>query len=125
MGAPGSWARLQPARSADGACDAREDAFLRSLRKDPAFFAARGRLKHWVRERFALGADDAVDVREVETTLPGFPPRETVVEFWNAEGLRHHLKVFKALTEVREYDLPPAWMKDALAIPQGYDCDCC
>jgi hypothetical protein len=33
--------------------------------------------------------------------------------------------VFKALADVREEDLPPAWMKDALAVPQGYDCDCC
>jgi nitrate reductase delta subunit len=125
MGASGSWARLQRAPAASGAAVARDEAFLRSLRKDPAFFAARGRLKRWVRARFALGMDDAVDVREVETTLAGFPPLETVVEFWNAQGLRHHFKVFKALAEVREQDLPPAWMKAALAVPQGYDCDCC
>jgi nitrate reductase delta subunit len=125
MGASGSWSRMQLARSAEGAARARGEAFLRSLRKDPAFFAARGRLKHWVRARFALGADEAVDVREVETSLPGFPPLETVVEFWSAQGLRHHFKVFKALAEVREQDLPPAWMKGALAVPQGYDCDCC
>jgi nitrate reductase delta subunit len=125
MGASGGWARLQLARAASGAAAQRDEAFLRSLRKDPAFFAARGRLKHWVRARFALGADEAVDVREVEATLPGFPPRETVVEFWSAQGVRHHFKVFKALAEVREEDLPPAWMRDALAVAQGYDCDCC
>ena len=123
MGASGSWARLQLARAA-GTPPARGEAFLQSLRREPAFFVARGRLKRWVRARFALGADEAVDVREVETTLSGFPPRETLVEFRDG-GLRHHFKVFKALPEVREEDLPPAWMKDALAVAQGYDCDCC
>lgn len=104
---------------------ASEDAFLRALRQEPAFFAARGRLKRWVRARFCLDADDAVEVRELEATLPGFPPRETVVEFRTASGERHHFKVFRPLVEVREEDLPPAWMKEALALAAGYDCDCC
>jgi len=101
-----------------------EEAFLRALRREPAFFAARAQLKDRVRERFALDAHCAVEVREVEATLPGFPPRETIVEFPVGARL-HHFKVFKPLVEVREADLPPSWMKDALAIPQGYDCDCC
>ncbi|HSN19487.1 MAG TPA: hypothetical protein VLS49_02345 [Usitatibacter sp.] len=125
MGASGSWSRLQLARAARGADAASDEAFLRALRRDPAFFAARARVKHGVRERFGLGPDGAVEVRELEATLPGFPPRQTVVEFWDAAGMRHHFKVFKPLTEVREDDLPPRWMKDALAMPQGYDCDCC
>jgi len=125
MGATGGWARLQLARAAAGGAPASDEAFLRALRREPAFFAARGRVKHWVRERFSIGRDGAVGVREVEQTLAGFPPRETVVEFWDASGMRHHFKVFKPLGEVREDDLPPAWMKDALAMPQGYDCDCC
>jgi nitrate reductase delta subunit len=125
MGASGSWSRLQLARAAGTAGPVNEDAFLGALRREPAFFAARGRLKRWVRARFALDADAAVEVRELETTLPGFPPRETLVEFRTAEGLRHHFKVFKPLVEVREEDLPPAWMKDALAIAPGGECDCC
>lgn len=125
MGASGSWARLQPARAARGGAPASDEAFLGALKREPAFFAARGRLKRWIRSRFSLGRDAAVEVRELEATLAGFPPRETAVEFWDAGGMRHHFRVFKALTEVREDDLPPAWMKDALAVPQGYDCDCC
>jgi hypothetical protein len=124
MGGWGNWSRLQAARATGGAGGARDDAFLRALRREPEFFAARARLKDRVRERFALDADAAVEVREVEATLPGFPPRETVVEFQVAAQL-HHFKVFKPLVEVGEPDLPPAWMKAALAIPQGYDCDCC
>ena len=125
MGASGSWSRLQATRAAGEAGPASEDAFLRALRREPAFFAARSRLKRWVRARFSLDADDAVEVRELEATLPGFPPRETVVEFRTASGGRHHFKVFRPLVEVREEDLPPAWMKEALAIAAGYDCDCC
>src|SRR5690348_13733056 len=123
MGGFWSGSKLQLART-DAERPAREDAVLRALRREPEFFAARARLKEWVRERFGLDADDAVEVREIEATLPGFPPRETVVEF-QAAAQRHHFKVFKPLGEVREPDLPPAWMKEALAIPQGYDCDCC
>ena len=125
MGASGSWSRLQMAPTAGTGGRASEDAFLQALRQEPAFFAARGRLKRWVRARFSLDADDAVEVRELEGTLPGFPPRETVVEFRTASGERHHFKVFRPLVEVREEDLPPAWMKEALALPAAYDCDCC
>lgn len=125
MGASGTWGRLQLARASQGGAPASEDAFLRALRREPAFFAARSRLKRWVRGHFALDRDAAVEVREREESLPGFPPCETVVEFWNASGMRHHFKVFKPLVEVREADLPPGWMKDALAMPQGIDCDCC
>jgi|GEM_PF-888488 len=123
MGALRSGSKLQRVRTG-AEPPAREDAVLRALRREPEFFAARARLKEWVRERFALPADAAVEVRESESTLAGFPPRETVAEFQDG-AQRHHFKVFKPLVEVREPDLPPAWMKDALAIPQGYDCDCC
>ena len=125
MGASGSWSRLHPARAAAGAGTANEEAFLDALRREPAFFAARSRLKRWVRGRFALEARATVEIREQQPTLPGFPPRETIVEFLAGAGVRHHFKVFKPLVEVREEDLPPAWMKDALAIAEGYDCDCC
>jgi nitrate reductase delta subunit len=48
-----------------------------------------------------------------------------VVAFWTAEDRRHHFKVFKPAAEVAPDDLPPAWLKDALVIPPGGDCDCC
>jgi len=124
MGASGNWARLHGGAARSGA-PATDEAFLDSLRRGSPFFDARARMKRWARERFALGADDAIAITEQPTALPGFPPVETLVEFWTADGTRHHFKVFKPLGEVRADDLPPGWMKDALAVPDGYGCDCC
>ena len=80
----------------------------------------------WTRERFGLPAASVVLVNEVACTQPGFPPRYTVIVFWTA-GLaqRHHLKVFKPMHDVTPEDLPPYWMRDALAVAPGYACDCC
>jgi hypothetical protein len=84
------------------------------------------RVAHWTRERFGLAADGIVLVNETATTLPGFPPLYTVIVFWTgALAQRHHLKVFKPLDRVTPEDLPPYWMRDALAVPPGYSCDCC
>jgi len=63
-------------------------------------------------------------VAEVACTVPGCPPLETVIAFW-VEGARHHFKVFKPLAGVVEDDLPPAWLKHALAEIPGVGCDCC
>ena len=82
------------------------------------------RLKDWTRERFALEARDAIVVTENTRVLPGFPPRETVVGFWTADGTRHHYRVFKKPEDVLPEDLPPAWLKASLAW-DGFDCDCC
>ena len=82
------------------------------------------RLVDWTRERFGLGADDTVVVTENTRALPGFPPRETVVGFWTADGTRHHYRVFKRIEDVAFDDLPPAWLKASLAW-DGFDCDCC
>jgi hypothetical protein len=80
----------------------------------------------WTRERFGLPATGVVLVNEVASTLPGFPPRFTVIVFWTgALAQRHHLKVFKPMDEVSAEDLPPYWMRDALAVPPGYSCECC
>ena len=74
--------------------------------------------------RFALGEDTAILVAEVACAVPGCPPLETVIAFW-ANERRHHTKVFKPVAEVIEDDLPPRWMKDALAVPDDFECDCC
>ena len=80
----------------------------------------------WTRERFGLPAASVVLVSEVASSLPGFPPRFTVIVFWTgALAQRHHLKVFKSLAQVTPDDLPPYWMRDALAVPPGFACDCC
>lgn len=80
----------------------------------------------WTRERFSLSAQSVVLVNEVAGTLPGFPPLYTVIVFWTgALAQRHHLKVFKPMAQVTPDDLPPYWMRDALAVPPEFACDCC
>ena len=80
----------------------------------------------WTRERFGLAAQSVVLVNEVASTQPGFPPRTTVIVFWTGTlAQRHHLKIFKPLDAVTPDDLPPYWMRDALAVAPGFSCDCC
>jgi hypothetical protein len=87
------------------------------------------RVRNWVRTRFKLPDDAAILVSEVACTLPGCPPLETVVAFWTkdaAEGdKQHHFKLFKKVTEVGYDDLPFAWLKDTLVVPEGFSCECC
>ena len=83
------------------------------------------RVKDWTRARFALGEKDTVLVVELEGSLPGFPPRETLVAFWGADERRHHFKVFKAVDQVAEADVPPAWLRESLAQTGGMECLCC
>jgi hypothetical protein len=96
-----------------------------SLRKGPAHLASVERLKAWTRSRFTLGEDEVILVSEIAPSLPGCPPLETVVAFWTADGTRHHFKVFKRVEEVIENDLPPAWLKAALAASDAIACACC
>ena len=97
---------------------------LRSFKKRPEQLAALDRVREWTRERFKLADDAAILVSEVTCALPGCAPIETVVAFWTEQG-RHHFKVFKPVAEVAPDDLPPAFMKSALADVEGIDCDCC
>ena len=87
--------------------------------------AAAARAQEWVRERFSLAASDAVLVSELVCNLPGCPPLETVIAFWTADARRHHYKIFKPLQQLLPDDLPPYWMKDALASASDDACDCC
>jgi len=80
-------------------------------------------VREWVRERFTLG-DAAILVAEVACAVPGCPPVETVIAFWSEER-RHHFKVFKPVAEVVTDDLPPRWYKNALAVPDDFECTCC
>ena len=86
--------------------------------------AAADRVRDWARTRFALTDDETVMVSEMACGVPGCPPVETHLVFWTAAG-RHHFKIFKPLAEVSEDDLPPAFMKTALVVLEGADCDCC
>lgn len=99
--------------------------------------AALARVEAEVRLRFRLAASTTVLVAELVCELPGCPPLETVIAFWSGEGrgeseseidtepLRHHYKVFKPVQQVTEADLPPWWMKDALAALPDWVCACC
>lgn len=98
---------------------------LGRLNKGAAQAEAAQRLAAWTRERFGLGEEAVVMAAEVACGLPGCPPLETVVVFWNTQGLRHRYKVFKPLAQVVEEDLPYRWLLRALAAPADYDEDCC
>ena len=93
-------------------------------KNDPGHDAAVDRVRDWTRARFALTDDETVMVSEVACGVPGCPPIETHLVFWTAAG-RHHFKIFKPLAAVIEDDLPPAFMKNALVVLEGVDCDCC
>jgi nitrate reductase delta subunit len=98
-------------------------AAFAASRKGPAHLEAVERVKDWTRARFRLGDADTVVLQEGACTLPGFPPMETLVAFWTADGTRHHFKCFKRVEEVVADDIPPAWLKDSLA--GDIACDCC
>jgi nitrate reductase delta subunit len=92
-------------------------------KKSPEHLAALDRVREWVRGHFALG-EAAILVAEVACAVPGCPPIETVIAFWSNEK-RHHFKIFKPVEEVSPDDLPPAWLKPALAVSDDFECSCC
>ena len=71
-----------------------ETGLLGQAGKGPGNLAAQMPVREWVRERFKLSDDAAIMVSEVACNLPGCPPLETVVAFWENEQ-RHHFKLFK------------------------------
>jgi hypothetical protein len=93
-------------------------------RKPPGHAAAAEEVRDWTRERFGLPPDATIMVAEVTCAVPGCPPLETVVAFWTESG-RHHFKVFKPVAEVTDDDLPPYWLKPALAVSDDFQCECC
>lgn len=82
-------------------------------------------MERLARLRFRLG--DTVPVRVVEQacTEKGFPPRETRINFWTGNNTEHQYRVFKPAAQVTLADLPPWWMRDALALDEFPFCDCC
>jgi hypothetical protein len=93
--------------------------------RSPEHVRALGRVREWTRRRFKLSDETAILVSQVACGLPGCPPLETVVAFWPDNDKRHHFKLFKPVEEVVYDDLPFAWLKDALAVPDDFACDCC
>ena|SRR5256885_3463447 len=100
------------------------DAFD-TMRKGVGHLEAVERVKDATRARFSLVEGDIVLVTESVPALPGFPPHETKVVFWNADGARHHFKVFKPVEDVSDEDVPPAWMRESLTAAEGAGCSCC
>jgi hypothetical protein len=95
-----------------------------ALKKGPERLQVIDRVTDWTRERFKLPKEAVISVSEIACPLPGCPPLETVVAFWIAEQ-RYQFKLFKPVGEMVVDDLPYAWLKEALAVPEGFDCDCC
>ena len=93
--------------------------------ESPAHRQALHRVREWTRKRFALPEAATILVAELECTVPGCPPVDTVVAFWTADETRHQFRIFKPVKEIVEDDLPYAWLKDALIVAHGADCDCC
>ncbi|MGE3248406.1 MAG: hypothetical protein AB7J19_18965, partial [Beijerinckiaceae bacterium] len=97
-----------------------------TFQRGSAHREASTRVRTWVRDRFRLGESDTVTANEVACEIPGCPPLETVIAFWTEDGARrHHLKIFKAIADVDEDDLPPGWMKPALEVDENFYCSCC
>ena len=96
-----------------------------SNKKHPSRLHAIERVKSWTRERFKLTDGTTIFAAELACALPGCPPLETVIAFWNAEGRRYHFKIFKPVEEIETDDLPYAWLLEALAVPENFECDCC
>ena len=101
-----------------------DTGLLGPAKKGPENLQAQMRVREWVRQRFKLSDDAAIMVSEVACNLPGCPPLETAVAFWENEQ-RHHFKLFKPVEEVTFDNLPFAWMKDSLVVPEGFGCECC
>jgi nitrate reductase delta subunit len=98
---------------------------LNSLQKRPEQLGALAQVREWTRARFDLPEDAAILVSEIACGLPGCPPIETVVAFWTTDATRHQFKIFKSVQKVVQDDLPFAWLKDALAAPEGLEYGCC
>ena len=93
------------------------------FKKSASHLRALARVREWTRGRFRLGDEVPVVVAEVACGLPGCPPLETVVAFWTAGDRRHQFKVFKAVEQVVEDDLPYAWLIESLT--SSADGGCC
>jgi nitrate reductase delta subunit len=88
------------------------------------------RVRAWTRARFGLPVGAMIVVGERPGTVPGGPPFETVVAFWEpppgtADEVRYHFRVFKRVADIAEDDLPFAWLKPALAAIPDFQCECC
>src|SRR5260221_7155309 len=94
------------------------------VRKGPERLQAVDRVERWTRERFKLPKEAAISVAEVACSLPGCAPLEPFAMFWIAEH-RYQSNLLKPWAEGGADDLPSAWLKDGLAVPEGAGWDSC
>ena len=73
---------------------------------------------------FQAGRGDRDPGVRAQCRLPGCPPLETVIAFWENDK-RHHFKLFKPVAQVALDDLPFTWMKSELIVPDDFSCECC
>lgn len=98
---------------------------FQSFQKSVAEQQAAARVRDWTRERFGLSDHAVILVAEVNCQVPGCPPVETVVAFWNDDETRYRLKIFKPVAEVQSADLPVRWLLPTLLDEDELGCDCC
>ena len=99
---------------------------LGNTRGTPAHLEALARVREWTRGRFGLGGEAVIMVAEVECQVPGCPPIETIVAFWNGyEDTRYRFKIFKPVADVTPDDLPISWLLSSLIDYGDLGCDCC
>lgn len=96
-----------------------------SNRKNAAHLEALDQIKGWTRERFKMATDAVILVAEVNCKIPGCPPVETVVAFWNDDNTRYRFKLFMPVADVRREDLPISWLLPSLIDYGDLGCDCC
>jgi len=63
------------------------------------------RVKAWTRAAMELDADEPVAVTELACTIPGCPPRETVIVAMPKKGHWLRATVHKAMGDVEEEDI--------------------
>jgi len=98
---------------------------LTRLGGNPEQLRALDRIRDWTRARFALSDGATVMAAEISCKVPGCPPVETVVAFWDDATMRYRFKVFKPAAAVDENDLPLAWLKPSLVDYGELGCECC
>jgi len=96
-----------------------------SKRKNVANLEVLEQIKGWTRKRFKLPDETVILVAEVNCKIPGCPPVETVVAFWNEDNIRYRFKLFTPVDEVRNEDLPISWLLPSLIDYGDLGCDCC
>lgn len=98
---------------------------LGNVRKSPEHPGALESVREWTRGRFALSGGAVIMVAEVECQVPGCPPIETIVAFWDDDGTRYRFKIFKPAAAVVADDLPISWLLPSLVDYGDLGCDCC